>query len=119
MHDRIPLILTPKIVVTGKAAGSRPCPRRSGGPRGRGRGRSWGRAAGLQQQTFSCAHKTELLFLLLSDHFIRLQHFGGRMFTGTEVRLLTVEHYFFSLFSPMEINISRVHQGQALFVYQV
>ena len=36
MHDRIPLILTPKSVVTGKAAGSRPCPRRSGGPRGRG-----------------------------------------------------------------------------------
>ena len=99
MHDRIPLILTPKIVVTGKAAGSRPCPRRSGGPRGRGRGRgrSWGRAAGLQQQTFSCAHKTELRFLLLSDHFIRLQHFGDRMFTGTEVRLLSIISFLYFL----------------------
>ena len=86
-----------KSVVTDKAAGSRPCPKRSGGPRGRGRGRSWGRAAGLQQQTFSCAHKTELRFLLLSDHFIRLQHFGGRMFTRTEVRLLSIISFLYFL----------------------
>ena len=87
-------------VITDKAAGSRPCPRRSGGPRGRGRssGRGRGRAPKLQQEAsnFQLCSQNRIKnsdFCCCQNHFIRLQHSGGRMFTGTEVKLLSIIYF--------------------------